>query len=212
MKTSFIKFGLVISAVISTVSFAQNNEQQPSTPVVEVVDSVTGVTYEVNENGEFARIRSVGEAELEIGDRKDIRVATQKAILRAKASIAKFLNERVTSDEVMDNVEKTVTNTTNGAKSVTRDTISNYTETIHNSAEALLKGVIALKTDVNKDEKYVQVEVGISDKTLNVADKLGQALQRSNTNNPNAIGTSNAIPVGGEGGREIKKAKNYDNF
>lgn len=173
----------------------------------EVVDSVTGVNYEVNELGEFARIRAVGEAELEIGDRADIRTATQKAQMRAKANIAKFLSERVTSEEVMNNIEKSTTSTDGDQKQISRETISEYTETIRNSAEALLKGVITTKTDINKDEKYIQIEVGISPKTMSAADTLNNSLKKDNSGD-----SGNGRKIESETGREIKKIKNYDSF
>lgn len=193
---------------LSTISIAVSS---PFVFATETIDSVTGVTYEVNENGEFARIRSVGEAELEFGDRKDIRVATQKAQLRAKANIAKFLSERVKSEEVMNEVINSMTNTNGQTKEAMRETVETYTESISNSAEALLKGVIATKTDINKDEKYVQVEMGLSPKTMNAADTLNKALKTDSTETTNEKGGSKQIIESGSG-REIKKSKNYDNF
>ncbi|MBF0784000.1 hypothetical protein E4T80_00690 [Muribacter muris] len=203
MKKILFSLSAVYLSLFSPITSAQQepvpqikNEAEQS-EVVEIVDSVTGVSYEVDENGEFARIRATGEAELEFGDRKDIRMATQKATLRAKANIAKFLSERVTSEEVIDNVENVVTKTENadnvatkmengenittktenGNKSANREVILSYLEKIHNSAEALLKGVIATKTDINKDEKYVQIELGISKKTMAAADTLKKELR-----------------------------------
>lgn len=193
---------------LSTISIAVSS---PFVFATETIDSVTGVTYEVNENGEFARIRSVGEAELEFGDRKDIRVATQKAQLRAKANIAKFLSERVKSEEVMNEVINSMTNTNGQSKEAMRETVETYTESISNSAEALLKGVIATKTDINKDEKYVQVEMGLSPKTMNAADTLNKVLKTDSTEATNEAGGATQIIESGSG-REIKKSKNYDNF
>ena len=196
-KTLYVIFA---SAFLSFSAFAQN---------VENIDSVTGVNYEVDENGEFARIRATGEAELEFGDRRDIRTATQKAQMRAKANIAKFLNERVSSEEVISSLEKSMTNTSGKSKEAIRETIDTYTESIHNSAEALLKGVIATKTDVNKDEKYVQVEVGLSPKTMKAADTLNKGLKEDNSG---SLGSSSKETIDSGNGREIKKVKNYDNF
>lgn len=193
-----------------TQSIQLNNSELSEQQEVEIVDTVTGVSYEVDENGGFARIRSVGEAELVFGDRKDIRLATQKAQLRAKANIAKFLNERITTDEVIDEIEKTVTSNTNGNLTANRETISNHMEKIQNNAEAYLKGVIATKVDINKDEKYVQVEMGISKKTMMAADTINKGLKTDSTENqiinPSYSKDSNS------GGREIKKSKNYNNF
>lgn len=197
MKKIFLTLSTIILALSS-----------PYVLATEEVDSVTGVNYEVNENGEFARIRAIGEAELEIGDRADIRIATQKAQMRAKSNIAKFLSERVNSEEVLDNIEKSMTNTDGKNKEISRETASKYTETIRNSAEALLKGVITTKTDVNKDEKYVQIEVGLSPKTMNAADTLNKGLRTDSTESEN--GSNPKIESGS--GREVKKIKNYDSF
>ncbi|MGX2974615.1 hypothetical protein ACWIUH_03075 [Ursidibacter arcticus] len=214
MKKQLCKLTL-LALLVSPTAIAErgvNNqgnsvEMEQNLNTAELVDNVTGVNYEVDENGEFARIRSVGEAELEIGDRKDIRIATQKAQMRAKANIAKFLSERVTSSEVLDEIEKQVNSTNGKNKDVSRETLSTYTENIQNSAEALLKGVIATKSEVNKDEKFVSVEMGISLNTLRAADTLGERLKENN-----ADGKKNNSQNLNGGGREVKKAKNYDNF
>lgn len=218
MKKFIFNLSAISLALFSPVAFAEtespviNVEKAAESNNEEIVDSVTGVMYEVDENGEFARIRSTAEAELEFGDRKDIRIATQKAMMRAKANIAKFLSERVTSDEVMDNLEKTATKTNGKNKETTRETISTYTEVIKNSADALLKGVIATKTDVNKAEKYVQVEMGISKKTMNAADQINKSLRTDSTENDNTVDISEENNAESGQQREIKKVKNYDNF
>lgn len=197
MKKFILGLYVVCLSVMSIPSFAE-----------EVEDNLTGVKYEVDEQGKFARIRSVAEADLEFGDRKDVRTATQKAQMRAKANIAKFLSERVSSEEVMNEIEKSMTNTDGTSKQAMRETISEYTETIRNSAEALLKGVIVTKSDVNKDEKYVQVEVGLSPKTMNAADTLNKGLSTDSTQ---AEGAGKQTIDSGSG-REVKKIKNYDSF
>lgn len=215
MKKHLFKLA-TLALLASPLAIAEQNSQtnqlntvaaEQNLNTVELVDNVTGVSYEVDENGEFARIRAVGEAELEIGDRKDIRTATQKAQMRAKANIAKFLSERVASNEVLDEIEKQVNNSNGKNKEVSRETLSTYTENIQNSAEALLKGVIATKSEVSKDEKFVSVEMGISLNTLRAADTLGERLKENH-----ADGKKNNSQNLNGGGREVKKAKNYDNF
>lgn len=223
MKNTLFKLTAISLALFSANSFAEQNNPQPAQQAVEqaqaqttsaemVVDSLTGVNYEMDENGEFARIRAVGEAELEIGDRADIRTATQKALMRAKANIAKFLSERVTSEEVLENAQKMTSSTDGQNKQVSRESLETYMENIKNSADALLKGVIVTKTDVNKDQKLVQVEAGISKKTMAAADTLNKGLKTDSTENKNSP-TQISIPLNDNGGgREIKKSKNYDNF
>lgn len=185
----------------------------PIAQAVEEEDKQTGTYFEIDdETGELIRIRTEGEAELEFGDRKDIRIATQKATLRAKANLAKFLNERVTAADVLDSMVNTMTTTTGQSQEAVRETVENYAENIRNSAESILKGVITLKTDVNKDEKYVLVEVGMSRKTMKAADSANKVLRTDSTETQSSKskGTSQAIDVGT--GREIRKSKNYDDF
>lgn len=172
----------------------------------EIVDSISGVNYEIDSAGNFARLRSSSEIDLDIGDRKDIRLAIQKAQIKAKANIAKFLNERITTDEIIEQIENKITETNGKNKQVNRKTIENYTEKIQNSAETILKGVIVTKTDINKDEKYVFVEVGYSPKTQQIADGISNNLESDLSH---GSGSEN-IEEGK--GREIKKIKNYDSF
>ena len=81
--------------------FAENNVQLNEN---ELEDNVSSVVYELDDNGNFARLRAGSEMDLDIGDRKDIRISTKKAELEAKAKIAKFLSERVNSDEVVEQI------------------------------------------------------------------------------------------------------------
>jgi hypothetical protein len=173
----------------------------------EIIDSITGVSYDVDENGNFERLRSTGEADLKIGDRRDITTAKQKATLRAKANIAKFLNERLTSEEVMSNIEKTISTHDGSSSTVNRETIENYMERIQVNADAILKGVIVVKEDINVPEKYVQIEVGYSQKTQQIADSITDNLSK-NTSNSNPSIQSDSQPRE----RQIKKSKNYDSF
>ena len=152
--------------------------------------------YETDENGQFVRLRSTASAELEIGDAKDIRIATQKATMRAKGNIAKFFGEQVTTEEVLDNLEKSKTSNENGDKKVIREAVESYAEMVKTQANALLKGVIVTKTDVNKADKTVTVEVGLSPRTQKAADAANGKSLEERSNNEN----------------ETTKIKNYDNF
>lgn len=212
MKKSILLLSM-LGLSIANFSLAEEIDKKPTQNEIE--DSVTGVMYEVDENGNFARIRAVGQAELDIGDRKDIRMAIQKAQLRAKANIAKFLNERITSEETLSSIENKVTDTERSGdkvtKKVNRQTIEESMEKIQNNAEAILKGVIATKSDVNKDEHYVEVEMGYSPKTQRAADTMQNNLNSNlGENSSGAVNNSSGEKI--EGGREIKKIKNYDNF
>ncbi len=186
--------------------FAENNVQLNEN---ELEDNVSSVVYELDDNGNFARLRAGSEMDLDIGDRKDIRISTKKAELEAKAKIAKFLSERVNSDEVVEQIENKLTETQGNQKTVNRKNIENITTTMHNSAESILRGVIVTKVDVNKGEKYVFVEVGYSNKTQRIADGINDNLSNG-IGNTQTINGSSTIDNGT--GRDVKKIKNYDNF
>jgi len=175
---------------------------------VEYVDP-DGVRVQFTENGEMKSIISSAEAALVFGDRKDIIKAKKKAALRAKSEIAKFLNEKINSQETIADMTKTVTDQTSaGDLKASRKSIEVQTENISSSAEALLKGVVTLLEDINKDEKYVRIEVGMNLKTMRASDNLRNNLNRDldtgRSQGPASSSTS--------GGRTVKKSRMYDDF
>lgn len=154
-------------------------------------------------------IMSTGEAELLIGDQQDTRMATKKAELRAKASIAKFMSETINTVEALGEMTDTITSTTSPTdKSVTRDTVEKMTEGITNSANALLKGVVTLKQDVDRDNKIVIVTVGISENTLKAATSLKQTIEAP-VNAPQKVKVEQNIK---SEGRDVRVSKMMDEF
>lgn len=195
-KMFFILTGLSL-AFTSTLSLATETQVLSQAETTQkATDSITGVIYETDANGQFVRLRSTASAEIEIGDAKDIRIATQKATMHAKGNIAKFFGEQVTTEEVLDNLEKSKTSNENSDKKVIREAVESYAEMVKTQANTLLKGVIVTKTDVNKTDKMVTVEVGLSPRTQKVADTANGKLLEEKSNNEN----------------DTTKIKNYDNF
>lgn len=218
MKKIIFALSALNLALLPAVSFAEQpqptNISQTTSNVMEIEEPNIGANAEFDENGNVLRLRAVGQADLVFGDSKDIRLATQKATLRAKANLAKYLNERVNTEETIEEIVNEITKNTNNQMSATRETITSQVERIQNTADALLKGVIVLKTDVNKAEKIVTVMVGISPKTAAGADQLNKVLRTDSTQDTNNQGMSN-LGSGNDSNdnvREIRKAKNYDNF
>ncbi|MCK3654633.1 hypothetical protein A4G19_02260 [Pasteurellaceae bacterium Macca] len=180
--------------------------------IAEEYEAPNGVIYELNENGEFARLRATGEAELEIGDNRDIRTAKTKAQMRAKASIAKFLTEGITAVETLDNIEKTLTEHNGTDKKVDRKTAEEAAEKIQVESAEILKGIVTTKTDVDTVKKRVIVEVGYSPRSQKIADSINNNL-KSDLSGGKTTEEQNAKPNGEtQPEREIRKAKNYDNF
>jgi hypothetical protein len=172
-----------------------------------VYETPTGVSLEMNPDGsEWLRVRSTGEAGMPIGDNRDQQDAIRKATLKAKAEIAKFLKEKIATSESVEEITKTLTEANGQSSTVNRKTIETLITNIHNSADAILKGVLTLeqKTDANK--KMVRVTVGMSRDTMRTADSIGSAIaNRSSNSRGNSAG--DVIP-----GNEIRRSKNYNNF
>jgi len=193
--------------LVSNICFAQ---QEPT-----MTDEPTGVSITFDESGsDWEKITSVGESELLFGDKKDVHNATQKATMRAKAAIAKFLNERLKTSEVLEEMTKTLTETSSGGSAkASRKTVETMIEKIENSADAILKGVIVLEQDINKTEKMVSVTVGMSRKTMKAADSLRNTIQKDlDAGERKNQETQGAGESGDDSGRVIKRSKNYDNF
>ena len=176
-KTIAVLLGLALSCML----YAQEIEGEQ---VYE--EPVTGAKIFAH-NGKIVGFKANGEAELVFGDRKDIRLATNKAILRAKASLAKFMNERLQTKETNEEIVKTMSKVGGDETSAQRSSIETQIEQISNSADAILKGVVIKDVIVNKDEKFVSVVVMSTYKTQELADKfthqMNTNLYRAKSNN-----------------------------
>ena len=180
--TLFLMSGLLASSVFAA-------------DIKDYIDGPTGVTVKFNDNGSIKSIVASGEAELIFGDRKDERMAMQKATLRAKASISKFMSERLSSEEVMEELSKTVTEATVGGadpatSTANRQTLSTQSEVIKNSSDSILKGLITLGSEVNRDNKYVKVVLGTNEKLMKAADTLGTKMKQNLDESAKKLGKS----------------------
>lgn len=206
--TLFLMSGLLASSVFAA-------------DIKDYIDGPTGVTVKFNDNGSIKSIVASGEAELIFGDRKDERMAMQKATLRAKASISKFMSERLSSEEVMEELSKTVTEATVGGadpatSTANRQTLSTQSEVIKNSSDSILKGLITLGSEVNRDNKYVKVVLGTNEKLMKAADTLGTKMKQNLDDSAKKLGKSGNQVINESGtassGREIRQSDALKDF
>lgn len=185
-----------------TIIFAEEKTYEYESPI--------GVELRYNEDGTVKSILSSGEADFRIGDSKDIRQATQKATMRAKANIAKFLEEEISSSEVVEEITNTIISTDVASKETegVRDSVEKMTETLSNKAKAMIRGVVTLKSEVKKEQKVVIVTVGIKQETIDAALKLGDQINKKITDKEK----SNKKITEESVNSEIKKSKMYDDF
>ena len=222
-KVKLITLGLLS---LTTIIFAnpQNNYQPQGEYIQEEVQQQAPIKYQEPTTGveiifaqdgcSWDKIMANGESELIFGDRRDVRQSTSKAIMRAKASIAKFLKEKLNTTETIEEITKTIANSkNNGGKTVInaeRKTVETLVENISSSAEAILKGVIVLEQNINQKNKYVSVKIGMSRKTMRTADNMSNAINRdlSERNNQN----NTYMQQYNNGQNQIRRSRNYDNF
>lgn len=159
----------------------------------------TEVHWELNADGsDWNRLYASGEADLKFGDNTDVRIAKKTATLRAKAEIAKFLKEKISTDETLENITKECMHATakqNGVdENATRNVVSTLIEKVSSHADALLKGVIVLEERVDTNAKTVKVTVGMSKKSIGVASHVVNSIRNGGELNS---GRNSAAPKSG---------------
>jgi len=195
---------ILAQPLLSRADSASKSPQSPASSQAIVYDDTTGTTIEFNADGsDWLRIRAIGEANCVICDRQDIQAATRKATLMAKAEITKFLKEKISTSETLDSMTKTMTEHNGQTQTVSRKSVEALATTIHNSADAILKGILTLEQQSNPAEKMIRVTVGVSRKSMGVADSL----QRNFNTDTASPSSPTQIP-----GSETRRSKNYNNF
>jgi hypothetical protein len=188
--------------------------------VAEDLAEPDGVSLALAEDGSY-QIFARGTGTYDFGDEDDRQEALQEAILKAKANLAKFLNETIASDESAGNFSKKAKTLTNDGSvtsaAVSKEQVKTQTTAIRNSSQAILTGAITLETrriPGSGDGGTYQVTVGVSSKTIAAAESIAKRMAQSLANRrPGAGGTGAAVspaPTAGNGGMpntpEVRKA------
>ena len=168
-----------ISLILIFVMFISSNlvfAQSEETEVEMEPDEPCGLNVKMKD-GKFSSIKACGEKNIagKITKRK-VRKAKKVAILRAKARIAKFMEEEITTDETFERIEKSLETELAGEETFSMEAIETQTESIKNSAKALLKGVKVIEEIPYED--YIEVWVGINLKTMKAADSLKYNIEK----------------------------------
>ena len=166
------------------------------------LDQPDGVAITIKPDGTF-QIFSRGSAVYDFNNPRAIQTARKNATMRAKANLAKFLKEKVSTKEGLDSVTKNATAmSSDGAaqtSSASMESVEVATESIRNSAEAILTGVITLKDQQvpSGNGGEVQVTIGMSSKTQMAAQKAAQGINQSLQNREAApsTGAGASIPA-----------------
>jgi len=197
---------IIISFIVVGSSYAEEEngvKYQPMNSGVEIIFTEDGSGW--------LKMQAIGVADLNFGDTTDIRQATQKAVLRAKADLSKYLSgEKITSEETSEEITKLCQTATpdgqNINKESTRKIVDTTVQKIVNQTKAILKGVLLLETDVNREQKQVRVTVGVSRKSIAVANSLKKAME-SNSSTVQQPPNTNT-----EDENVTRRSKNYNNY
>ncbi len=178
---------LMITAAVAAMTFgvfAENDAvkaelaREANNPSIQAeFDQPDGAAISLKEDGSFA-IFGRGTGTYDFDDVDDVNDAKKEAVLKAKAAIAKFMKEKLSTEEGLAEASKKVkTSSSNGETStvnVSKESIKASSTMIKNQADALLKGVITLKMQKvarKGSTGEIQATVGISSKTLKAASK-----------------------------------------
>lgn len=195
----------VLSALMLTGSiFAQDNtkadlQKTAAAPEVQQqFDQPDGAAIVLKPDGSF-QIFARGTGVYDFDDVDDINDARKEGELKAKAALAKFMKEKLSSEESLSTASKKVKAITSDGQTqtvnVTQESVKANTQVIKSSADALLKGVITLaeqRIPRKGTSGEIQVTVGVSSKTLLAVGKLVRALDatpeqgQTNSNAANA--------------------------
>lgn len=178
------KIVLFLLSFAITTLFAQNNKQELLQTVQkqgiaqDLANAPDGVTIRLTPDGGF-QIFAVGTGTYDFDDVDDVMDAQNEATLKAKANLAKFMNESLSTDEKIESMSKKVKaiGIQNGETSTSLNKVSVKTAltSIRNSSAALLKGVIVLsssKVPAKGTSGTYRVMVGVSSKTLAAVGKV----------------------------------------
>ena len=165
-----------------------------------------GVTIRMLPDGGF-QIFAIGTGTYDFDDVDDIMDAQKEATMKAKANLAKFMNESISTDEKLEEMSAKVkkVSSENGTTSSSVEKVSakQTLNTIRSSSAALLKGVIVLstsKTPGKGTSGTFRVLVGVSSKTLAAVGKLVE--RTAAAGNASAAPAASAASTASAGGAQ----------
>ena len=195
MKRTTIAASILALAAVAHPAAAQDLAAVAAQPAV-IADARTspdGCAVRVLPDGGFM-VFATGSGTYDFGnDESDVANARKAAQLAARANLAKFMKESVSTAGGLEEATKSVKrlSASNGAQSVEidKEMAQKTMQTIRASADALLQGVATLseaKVPGTGSGGEVRVVCGVSSKTLEARNRLGAALGEAKPEPPPA--------------------------
>ena len=179
-------------------------------------DDGLGVELRFDPNGQLLSIKSTQLHPVEFPDRRGISKAYIIAEEKAKANIARYMQQVSTSSRQVREIDDSLSRATRSAnaqgqswsKENTRKVIESLEEVTGSSAQAVLRGVRILERSYDEKNEEVKVVVGINRQSIAGAAQLGSGL--GSTNAPATSG-ANATPFPSQPS-EQRRARDADSF
>ena len=181
------KFILMLGCIaIPSTSFAASCDDYPFTDGINIEDVAGGT-----------KILATATASVSFDDVDSVMDAKDEATLLAKAAIAKFMTEGITSDETLNKAVNETKSMSGQGKDAQRTEVIDRVKAIRSSSKALLRGVVPLAECYTKGQ-WVRVSVGIKPETINSAGNLAGGISNSlqNSSTPTKQSNITAPPVG----------------
>lgn len=140
------------------------------------------------------KIISTGSAEVDFDDAGSVNAARTEATLDAKAAIAKFFKEIVTSEEAVNKAARTVVTKSGDSKQATEVSVKESLKKMSNSASELLRGAAVIGDCYTPGKEY-RVTVGIKPESIGIAESAANSINRSLNGQP-----APSAPMGGQTG------------
>lgn len=208
-KTFVMVCGMFLAGTAVFAQDANTADLQKTASAPEVqkeFDQPDGAVIFMKPDGSF-QILARGSGTYDFDDVDDVNDARKEGTLKAKAALAKFMKEKLSTEEAFASASKKVKSITSDGQTqtanVTKESIKTNAQIIRNSADAILKGVITLKEQKiprKGSSGEIQVTVGVSSKTLAAVGKLVNALDATpeqGQGGGNNAGASSAVDGSG---------------
>jgi hypothetical protein len=163
---------------------------------------------------------ALGTGTYEFNDAEERKDAVAEAAMEAKAALAKFMKERLSTESQLDVLaERESTKAKEHGATVTSAStkrMKTSLTSIKSSADEILSGVITLETTMkwNGDSGEVRVKIGQSDKTLAAAKRLKERTRASTAaaESPKSGSESGKKSSGGNDEPSTVKQKSKSDF
>lgn len=198
--------------VIPSATIASSCNDYPYTDGINIEDLSGGT-----------KILATATASVSFDDVDSVMDAKDEATLLAKAAIAKFMTEGITSDETLNKAVNETKSMSGQGKEAQRTEVIERVKAIRSSSKALLRGVVPLADCYTKGQ-MVRVSVGIKPETINSAGNLAGGISNSlqNSSTPTkqsditaplgSAGSSNPAQVPAQGVDSYSNTSRLKNF